>query len=312
MSMTIEDALEGYLEAQQRAKRRPKTIEWHQTALGLFGQYLRIEGQCDLLAKITERHVHGWLESLRMPTARSPVRSDGTIASYARSVRAWCHWLVKAGYLKRTPFAAIPFPRVEPPVMHPLETKEWERLLAACSSPGESSTLTQWGPARNRALLWVLYDTGMRLSEVCALCLGDVDLEQGMLMVRRNGFKGRWLPLGHDALHAVRVYLDQHRLSGGSLDGEQRGVSDKPLFLLETGNGLTENGIMLLFGRLRRRAGLTREEIGPTLVRDSFAVRYLQAGGDLFTLRDRLGQMESAAVTRYLRKSKKKAGEYET
>ena len=66
-------------------------------------------------------------------------------------------------------------------------------------------------------------------------------------------------------------------------------VSDKPLFLSETGQGLTENGMVSMFGRLRERAGLTREEIGPTLVRDSFVVRYLQAGGDVFTLRDLLG-----------------------
>jgi integrase len=58
-------------------------------------------------------------------------------------------------------------------MMHPLAMEEWEQLLLACSSSGESSVLTQWGPARNRALLWVLYDTGMRLSEVCALRLGD-------------------------------------------------------------------------------------------------------------------------------------------
>ena len=80
-------------------------------------------------------------------------------------------------------------------------------------------------------------------------------------------------------------------------------VSDKPLFLSETGHGLTENGIVSMFGRLRERAGLTREEIGPTLVRDSFAVRYLQAGGDVFTLRDLLGHQESAVVKRYLRMS---------
>lgn len=60
----------------------------------------------------------------------------------------------------------------------------------------------------------MLYDTGIRLSEVCALRLGDVDLEQGMLMARRSGFKGRRLPLGHEALEAVRVYLEQHRYSG--------------------------------------------------------------------------------------------------
>lgn len=56
---------------------------------------------------------------------------------------------------------------------------------------------------------------------------------------------------------------------------------------------------------MRARAGVTREEIGPTLVRDSFAARYLQAGGDVFTLRDLLGYQESVAVKRFLRMSNK-------
>ena len=103
-------------------------------------------------------------------------------------------------------------------------------------------------------------------------------------MMRRDTFKGRRLPLGHEALEAVRVYMDQHRVSGRRASMEQGGVSDKPLFLSETGYALTENGMVSMFGRLRERAGLTREEVGPTLIRDSFAVWYLQAGGDAFQL----------------------------
>ncbi len=307
VSITMEEAIREYLEAQQRAKRRSKTIEWHQTVLRLFEQYLRTEYQVILLAEMTERYVRGWVESLRVPTVVGRERSEGTRHSYTRSARVWCQWLVNAGLLKRTPFAEIPLVRVEPAVMHPLETEEWERLLLACESPGEHGVIPEWAPIRNRALLLVLYDTGMRLSEVCALRPGDVDLEQGMLMVRRDTFKGRRFPVGHEALEAVRVYMEQYRMDGRRADAERGGVSDKPLFLSETGHALTENGIVSVFGRLRERAGLTREEIGPTLVRDSFAVRYLQAGGNLFTLRDLLGYQESATVNRYLRKSELRA-----
>ena len=120
-------------------------------------------------------------------------------------------------------------------------------MLLACEPPGENGVIPEWAPARNRALLRVLHDTGMRLSEACALRLGDVDLEQGMVIVRRNGFKGRRLPLGHEALEAVRVYVEKHRLSGRRAGMQQGGVSDKPLFLSETGHGLTENGMVSVF-----------------------------------------------------------------
>ena len=240
-----------------------------------------------------------------MPTVVGRERSEGTRHSYTRSARAWCQWLVNAGLLRRTPFAEIALVRVKPAVMRPLEAEEWERLLQACQSPGEHGVIPEWAPTRNRALLWVLYDTGMRLSEVCALHLGDIDEEQGMLLVRRNNFKGRRLLLGHDALHAVRVYVEHYRLSGRRACIALDEVSDTPLFLSETGYGLTENGIVSVFGRLRERARVIREGIGPTLLRDSFAVRYLQAGGDVFTLRDLLGQNESVVVKRFLQRSER-------
>jgi len=82
------------------------------------------------------------------------------------------------------------------------------------------------------------------------LRLGDIDLAQGMLIVRRNGFKGRRLPLGHEALEAVRVYVEQYRLSGRTACITQGGMGDKSLFLSETGHALTENGMVLVFRRL--------------------------------------------------------------
>ncbi len=88
MSITIEEAIGDYLEAQQQAMRRPKIMEWHQTALSLFGHYLQTKCQIVLLAELTELHVQGWLESLQVPMARGVGRSAGTRHSYVCSARA--------------------------------------------------------------------------------------------------------------------------------------------------------------------------------------------------------------------------------
>lgn len=82
-----------------------------------------------------------------------------------------------------------------------------------------------------------------------------------------------------------------------------------PLFVSETGRPLTENGIVLLFDRLRKRAGIARTEVNPTLLRDNFAVRYLQTGGDLLALRELMGQEECVVVKRSLRMPEKAFGE---
>ena len=299
--VTVEEGIEEYLAAQQRANRRPKTLEWHETALHLLEQYLRTEWEGVLLVELREEHVHGWMQWLAVPTALGIHRTEGTITSYARSARAWCCWLVKTGSLMRTLFARIRLAKGEPSVMEPLHQEQWERLLHACQGPGENGTVAEWASARNQALLWVLYDTGMKVSEVCALWLGDVDVERGTLVVRSGHFKSRRLTLGQKAAEAVRVYVEVHRHVGSTEAVQQVRLSEVPLFLSETGHALTTSGVMTLFVRLRRRAGLSREEMGPTLIRDSFALRYLQAGGDVFSLRDLLGHQESAAVKRFLR-----------
>lgn len=154
---------------------------------------------------------------------------------------------------------------------------------------------------RNQALLWVLAETGIGASEICELRLADVDREQSLLRVRGKGSKARWIPLKQEGLHALLAYLDHCRLETVQ-EVKRRWMGEEPLFVSKTGRSLTENGIALLFGRLRKRAGMTRD-VNPSLLRDSFAVRYLQAGGDLFTLRELLGQEESARVKRSLRMS---------
>ncbi len=307
-AMTIERAIQGYLEEQRRGKRRPKTLEWHQTALGLFQQYLLSECQCIFINQIRETEVRGWLTVLReIPTVRGTLRSAGTVESYARSARAFCQWLVRRKYLKQTPFAHLILPNVSLPFLHLLEPEEWERLLLACRPLGGKTVLAEQAAVRNQALLWVLAETGIRSSEVCRLRLCDVDREQGLLRVKGKGSKSRWMPLRQEGLRHLLVYLDRYRWETGQ-DMKRKRVGEDSLFLSETGRPLTDNGIELLFGRLRKRAGITRKRVSPALLRDTFAVRYLQAGGDLFALRELLGQQESATVKRFLRINEEVSG----
>jgi integrase len=177
-SLTIEQAVQIYLEEQRKSKRRSKTLEWHQTALRFFEQYLRSECQCIGIDQITETQVRGWLASLcETPTARGMRRSTGTRESYARSARAFCQWLVRRRYVKQTPFAHLIIPKGNPPPLHLLEPEEWERLLQACRPIGGKPILAEQAAARNQAILWVLAETEMRTAEVCGLRISDVDRE---------------------------------------------------------------------------------------------------------------------------------------
>lgn len=179
-----------------------------------------------------------------------------------------------------------------------LEQEEWDRLLWACQ-PGEGSAVSAEQGARNQALLWVFAQTGIRPCEACGLCLRDVDRERGMLRVKGKDARWRWVPLEPEGLVHLLAYVDGFRMERVKEEKHRR-VGEEALFVSETGRPLSKNGIDQVFSRLRKRAGITRKGISPSLLRDIFAVRYLQTGGDVFTLRELLGQEESAAVRRAL------------
>lgn len=125
------------------------------------------------------------------------------------------------------------------------------------------------------------------------------------MSVRGKSATARQLTLGYEGLHHLLAYLDDYRLSTAVCGG-----SSDHLFLSEAGSPLTKSGITLFFDQLRKRAGITRKEVGPALLREGFAMRYLQAGGDLRTLWKLLGQKESSSFQHYLQISnERKANE---
>jgi site-specific recombinase XerD len=210
--------------------------------------------------------------------------------------------MVQKKYLPATPFAGLPFPSGEICSLHRLSLEEWDRLLRACHPPKKTSKRVEQAVARNRALLWVLFDTGMQASEVCRLRVGDVDGEQGVLVVRGKGTKQRRLTLGQQALGHLLVYLDDYRLPSVA-GGEQADGNEEFLFLSEAGRPLTKSGVNLLFVRLRERAGITRKGVTAALLRESFAMRYLRAGGDAGLLPEVLGQQDCTSLISLLHDS---------
>jgi site-specific recombinase XerD len=177
-----------------------------------------------------------------------------------------------------------------------IEPEAFDRLLLACRPVGESAVVLDRVAARNRSILWVLMDTGMRVSELCGLRVSDVNREQRRLRVQGRG-EERWLTLSPNGWFQVLSYLESHRLTEGCLQEKQ--AQEAPLFPSETYQPLTINALTLLFDRLRKRAKMTGERINPSRLRDTFAVHYLQAGGEPEVLRVLLGLTGMESVKRY-------------
>ena len=297
---TIERAIEDYLTDHEGGNHSNKTLEWHRTALGLLKSFLTEERDITLVGEIDAPDINAWFVHMRKtPGGHGKTRSERTIQTYARSARAFFHWLVRRETIDRNPFDCVTFPKVGKPLIRPIEPEEFERLLLACTPPGEVGPLADRAAARNRAILWLLYDTGIRLSELLGLKMGDFDRKHGILIVKGKGSKERRVALGNNCLRNLLYYLDRHRPDGEEL-AEWGNAGEDHIILSETRLPLTKNGLTMLFRRIKQRSGITDKRISPHIFRHSFAIRYLVLGNDPFSLQELLGHEDMTTVKNYM------------
>jgi site-specific recombinase XerD len=274
-------------------------VQWHQTSLTALQRYLWRQFQLTDVRCLSTACLQSWVNDLPIAAfARRGVRRTvSTVAAYARSARAFCNWLLMQGYVQAQlfPQGLVPHaPRGEP---QPLEPEVFVCLLRACQLAGEPGGQNAAMTARNRTILWLLLETGLTFSEVCGLRLQDVDRAGGTVTVPGKRGLPRLFPLSAEGMRTVGTYLDQARLLPA---WKPAGPEAEDLLLLtERRCALTKNSLTLLFVRLSQRAGFTTTPICPSMLRDTYAIRFLQAGGELQVLQSRLGVAGLASVKRY-------------
>ncbi|MBA3824318.1 MAG: tyrosine-type recombinase/integrase [Ktedonobacterales bacterium] len=289
--MTIQDAIDAYLLHHQATNSQPKTLEWHTHCLGAFRAFCD-EASLSPMEDVTTEQAQRWVISLQKAVVTSRgKRSARTVNWYFRSLRAFYRWCLHRGFIEEDVTAWLELPKVEKPLIRILEAEEFERLLVACSVDDLSNRSTgAHHVARNEAILWLLYDTGIRLAE---LKTTDFDRARGTIIVYGKGRKERKIALGRNALQVVGRYLTYWRQQFPSANEVQQ------FFLTEQG-GITREGIKMLFRRLRLRGGFTDRRVHPHLLRHTFAVRYLMSGGDVFSLQELLGHEDMETIRNYM------------
>jgi integrase/recombinase XerD len=297
---TIADCIDEYLRDHEGGNHSSKTLEWHNTALNLLRRYLKEEEEITCIEEVTASNISAWFTYMRKtPGARNKIRSERTIQTYARSARAFFHWLIHRGTLELNPFDRVVFPKVGRPLIQTITNEEFELLLQACAPPNETSHLTERAMVRNRTILWLFYDTGIRVSELTRLRLGDIDRKKGIVTVLGKGSKERRIALGQNCLRHLSYYLDKHRPDEEEL-AEWGNAGEDHMFLSETRQPLTKNGVEMLFKRLKERAGIVGKRISPHILRHTFAINYLIKSNDPFSLQELLGHEDMTTVKLYM------------
>ena len=211
--------------------------------------------------------------------------SPRSVARMVASVRGFFKFLAIERKLDESPAADLRAPRAWPALPKFLDLDDVDRLLAA---PGTS---TPRG-LRDKALLEVLYASGMRVSELVALRPGDLNLENGYLTCIGKGDKQRIVPVGQDAVEWLRRYMREGR---AALLGQR---SSLWLFVNARGGRLSRVGFWKILKAYGIQAGITRE-ISPHVLRHSFATHLLERGADLRAIQVMLGHADLSTTQIY-------------
>ena len=209
-----------------------------------------------------------------------------SVARFVACVRGFYRFLVRDGHLRVNPADDLHAPRAWPALPKFLSVDEVDRLI---DQPDVST------PAglRDRALIELLYATGMRVSELLSVRLDDLNLRGGYLTCLGKGSKERLVPMGGPAVTWIRQYLSAARPS--LLDGRP---SPPWLFVNVRGNRLSRVGFWKILKSHGRQAGLPRD-LSPHVIRHSFATHLLERGADLRSIQSLLGHSDIATTQIY-------------
>jgi integrase/recombinase XerD len=267
-------AVEGFL-ALLAARRAPRTVDAYRRDLADLTAYLGGPP-----SRAGPEEIEGWLADLR---ARG--QAPSSIARRAAAARSFYRHLVALGVREDNPAAEVDLPRRRRRLPRSLSLGEVERLIEAANGTTPRSL-------RDRALIELLYGSGLRVGEAVALERGDVDLEARVVRCVGKGDKERIVPLGTQAIEALRRYLSRGR---PYLDRRHR----PEIFLNAQGGALTRAGAFLIVRRLAAKAGLDPERVHPHLLRHSFATHLLEGGADLRSVQEMLGHADLGTTEIY-------------
>lgn len=206
-----------------------------------------------------------------------------SIARKLASVRTWFQFLLKEGKIVSNPARLVATPRVEKPLPKILSVEEVHHLIEA--PHGESSL-----SLRDRAILEILYSSGLRAEELVGLNIDDLQFREGLVRVRGKGKKERIVPIGGFAIQAIQAYLDSVR--------KERKFVETPLFLNRFGGRLTTRSVGRIVTGYSSQMG-KQGAISPHGLRHSFATHLLDRGADLRAIQEMLGHASLSTTQRY-------------
>lgn len=212
--------------------------------------------------------------------------TKSTTARKLATLRSFYKFLIRRGVVSLNPLSTIRTPKQEKRLPKCLDLEQVQKLLEA---PGDADILA----SRDRAMLEVLYSSGIRVSELVELDMADLDLQEGVLRVKGKGRKDRLTPIGSQAIKALQRYFEWR-----SQDGKSQGQHAARVFLNKHGQPLSTRSVRRKLDKYLVEAGLD-PGISPHTLRHSFATHLLNNGADLRSVQELLGHQSLSTTQIY-------------
>ena len=254
------------------------TLVSYRADLSAFLEFLR-KRKVASLAQADKDTILAYLYALQMKG-----RSSATVSRHLAAMRSFFRFLVREGTLAKDPTADLESPRQHQKLPRVLNAEEVDLLLGQPMS-GEPCGL------RDKAMLELLYATGIRVTELISLDLEHIHIDNGFIRCYGKGKKERMVPLGDVAARCLQEYLDR---------GRPKLMRDKnqAFFVNQHGRRLTRQGFWKILKKYARSAGITKE-VTPHTIRHSFATHLLENGADIRSVQEMLGHSDISTTQIY-------------
>jgi len=289
--MTLNDAIDSFLAHLRRRGCSPRTIDAYLFDLGKFSAF--VSGKYGLAEKdiavdtLDTSIIRAWADS-----CLSANNTPRTLARKMATLKSFFKFLVFEGIIDNNPTDRVLFPKIKKKPPNALSQDEIRQIIAA-PSDDERYFL------RNRAILLLLYSSGMRLSELVSLRMENVLLERQLLRITGKGNKERLLPLSDQTRSAILDYF---------LSLEKENLSfvnpKKPAFQSSGGNPMTPRMIQYMVKNYGLKAGIPLH-VHPHLIRHSIATHLIEEGCSVESVRQTLGHEDLATTSIYIKASTK-------
>lgn len=275
----MEKEIDQFISYLHNTKKTSENTEMsYRRDLNKVLKYMKEQGIAEV-SEITVTHLHSYILYLEKNHFAA-----ATISRNIASIKAFYHYLWKEGKVPGDISEALKPPKIEKKIPEILSEEQVNRLL---EQPGTESPKE----VRDKAMLELLYATGIRVTELISLKVTDVNLKLGFIVCRDNN-KERVVPFGREAKNALLRYLESARRD--MIENEE----EDTLFVNYSGQPMSRQGFWKLIKYYAKKAGI-EEDITPHTLRHSFAAHLVENGADLRSVQEMLGHSDISTTQIY-------------